>query len=163
MHVIVLFGLPGAGKTFVGEVLKEDFGFYLYDGDSSLSEEMKLAIQQKEAITDEMRDVFFQDIIKTTRQLTAKYKKIVVAQTFIKEKYRTLFLQTIPEAKFILVQTSEKIREARLTQRKDYPLDVAYARKMSSNFDVPHIAYTTIDNTSEGKENIQKQLQALLR
>ena len=162
MEIYVLFGLPGAGKTFVGNILQQHFGYYLYDGDISLPNNMKGAIQTKAVITDAMRDIFFQNIIKSSRQLKIKYKKIVVIQTFIKEKYRMQFLKEIPEARFILVQTKKTIREKRLMQRKEYPLDLKYARKMSLNFDTPQIDYDTISNDIDGETNIKQQLQLLL-
>jgi len=162
MQVIVLFGLPGAGKTFVGKVLQEHFDFYLYDGDISLPNDMKDAINIKTVITDVMRDVFFQNIIKRSRQLTVKYKKIAIAQTFIKEKYRKLFINQILGARFILVQTNKTIRETRLAQRKDYPLDLEYARKMCMNFDTPQIDYDIVSNDIDGKVNIKQQLRLFL-
>lgn len=157
MKMIVLFGLPGAGKTFVGRILKQSFGFYLYDGDLSLPKEMKLAITEKVPVTDEMRDLFFKKLIKQIKNL--KYPKIVITQTFIKEKHRQLFLKEVQRAKFILVQTSTDIREDRLSKRSDYPLDLEYARRMSLNFDTPKINYKIIDNNISGEESIRKQLQ----
>lgn len=31
MQIIVLFGFPAAGKTFVGKIFQQYFGYYLYD------------------------------------------------------------------------------------------------------------------------------------
>jgi shikimate kinase len=36
MQLLVLFGLPGTGKTYVGKILEKDFGFFLHDGDTDL-------------------------------------------------------------------------------------------------------------------------------
>lgn len=157
MQMIVLFGLPGAGKTFVGKILESDFGLYFYDGDLSLPREMKLAIEKKVLISGQMRDKFFQKLLK--KFSTLKYQKIVIAQTFIKEKHRQIFLKAFPETKFILVQTDTEIREARLIKRSDYPLDLDYARGMSVNFEVPKINYKMIDNNISGEESIRKQFQ----
>lgn len=161
MEIYVLFGLPGAGKTFVGRLLQEYFDFYLYEGDISLPDNMKGAIQTKAVITDAMRDIFFKKVITRTHQLKQKQQKLVIAQTFIKEKYRKAFLREIPEARFILVQTKKTIREKRLMQRKEYLLDLEYARKMSLNFDTPQIDYDTISNDIDGEANIKQQLQLL--
>lgn len=161
MQIIVLFGLPGAGKSFVGKVLQEYFGYRHYDGDVSMSDEMLKAISTQDVITDLMRYSFFQKIIENTKCLKTKRQKIVVSQTFIKEKYRDLFLHEFPTAKFILVETSPDIRETRLLQRKNFPLDLEYSRKMCLNFDVPKISYSTVNNDSDGEESVKKQLQLL--
>src|SRR5579859_1531112 len=115
MILYILFGLPGTGKTFIGKIFKQDFNFYFYDGDKDLPKDMKVAINSQSVITDAMRDIFFHNLIQSIKKARKKYKKIVVAQTFIKEKYRLLLLDEIPDAKFILIQTDTDVRELRLT------------------------------------------------
>src|SRR5258708_172438 len=110
----ILFGLPGSGKTFVGNVLQDYFNFHFYEGDTDITTEMKEAIHTKTVFTDEMRDGFFLNLIPNIKRLSQEHKHLVVSQMFIKEKYRTLLLQEIPEAKFILIETNETVRESRL-------------------------------------------------
>lgn len=162
MQIVVLFGFPGSGKTFVGNVLKKYFNFYHHDGDIDLPDNMKRAIRTQTVITDSLRDIFFQKIIKSTKRLKRKYENIVVTQTFIKEKYRQLFLCEFPEARFILTQTNFASREARLRKRKDSLLDSEYVRKMCRNFDIPQIDYSVINNDIDGDKSIQKQLRLIL-
>lgn len=161
MQIVVLFGLPGSGKTFIGNILKKYFNFYHYDGDIDLPDNMKKAIRTKTVITNSMRNIFFQKIIQSTKRLKKKYESIVVTQTFIKEKYRQLFLREFPQARFILTQTNPVLREARLRKRKDYPLDLEYVRKMCRNFDIPQIGHSVINNDCDGDKSIQKQLQLI--
>lgn len=162
MKLYILFGLPGAGKTYVGSIFQKQFGFYFYEGDTELIDEMKEAIQTKTVFTDEMRDKFFAELLKKINLLSKSYQRIVVSQTFIKEKYRQQVLATFPEAQFILVQTDTAIREKRLEQRTDYPLDLAYSRKMVANFEDAKIPHTILVNNEQGELFIQKKLRKLL-
>lgn len=159
--VFILFGLPGAGKTFAGNIFKEYFGYHFYDGDSELTEEMKQAINTKSPVTEEMRDLFFQKIIMRLKELKEKYPCVVLAQTFIKEKYRKAVLEEIKETEFILVRSDEVIREARLLNRKEYPLDIGYAKSMCVNFEAPGIYHKVIVNDREGKESVKSQIELL--
>ncbi|HEX7542778.1 MAG TPA: shikimate kinase, partial [Patescibacteria group bacterium] len=109
MSLIILFGLPGTGKTFVGKIFEKYFDYYFYDGDNDLTEEMKEAIKVQRVFTNQMRDVFFEKLIKSIVNLKFKQKKLVVVQTFIKEKYRVKLINKIPEAKFILVETKKSV------------------------------------------------------
>ncbi|MCL4415884.1 MAG: hypothetical protein M1365_04170 [Actinobacteria bacterium] len=162
MQIYVVFGLPGAGKTFVGKIFEKHFDFYFHDGDKDLPDEMIHAIRNQNIIKKDMRDIFFKRIIKSCESLRLKFDKIVISQTFIKEIYRKQFLSQFPNAKFVLAQADTAIRENRLLKRKDYPLNLDYARKMCKNFDTPLISYEVIDNNIEGEEYIIKQLQKLL-
>lgn len=163
MSLIILFGLPGTGKTYVGKIFEKYFDYYFYDGDEDLTLEMKAAIKTKTVFTDQMRDVYFKILISKIQDLSKKHKKLVIAQTFIKEKYRINLLEKIPEVKFILVETKKEIREKRLQVRVDYPLDLEYARKMEINFDKPIIDHQKIINNDDGDDNTKKQIKYNLK
>lgn len=162
MSLIILFGLPGVGKTYVGEVFKKEFGFYLYDGDIDLPRQMRLTLENAGVVTDSMRDEFFANIQAKIKKLKKTYQNIVVAQTYIKEKYRANVLQELPEAQFILVQADTMIRESRLAARKNFPLDPDYARKMCLLFETPHVPHKVIMNNETGDDSVKKQITALL-
>lgn len=162
MSIIILFGLPGTGKSYVGKIFEKYFDYYFYDGDEDLTPEMKAAIKTKTVFTDQMRNIYFKILITKIQRLSKKHKKLVIAQTFIKEKYRINLLEKIPKTKFILVETKKEIREKRLLNRTDYPLDLNYARIMEMNFEKPEVKHKIIINDQEGEEVIIKQIQQLL-
>ncbi|EKD85291.1 MAG: hypothetical protein ACD_38C00048G0003 [uncultured bacterium] len=54
--VIVLFGLPGSGKSLAGEILSRNFNFRSYQADSDYTAPMKLAMQENRPIPEEMRN-----------------------------------------------------------------------------------------------------------
>ncbi len=161
MSLIILFGLPGTGKTYVGKVFERYFDYYFYEGDKDLTEEMKVDIKTKTVFTDRMRERFFEKLIGNIQKLKFRHKKLVVAQTFIKEKYRVNLINKIPEIKFILIETKKSVREKRLIQRTDYPLDLEYTRKMVTNFDKPIINHLVITNNIDGVEDIKKQINSM--
>ncbi|MEK7570778.1 MAG: AAA family ATPase [Patescibacteria group bacterium] len=163
MEILVLFGLPGAGKTFVGELLQKNFGYYLHDGDLDLPPNMLEAIQKRAIVTDSMRDVFFVKLIKSVQKLQKHTEKLVISQTFIKEKYREAFLAAFPESTFFLIETQELIREQRLQKRKKFPLDLVYAKKMVRSFEPSTLSYIAITNNSDGEEALKKQLLRVLK
>jgi gluconate kinase len=163
MKIIVLFGLPGSGKTYAAKIFQKNFGYFFYDGDRDLPLEMDKALKEERTVTDEMRDMFFSNIIAHTQELTSSHDKIVLSQTFIKEKYREKFLSAFPSTKFVLIEASVDIREKRLTDRKEYPLSLAYARKMEENFQPPKIQHTTFNNNENGEETLKKQIENFIK
>lgn len=158
----VTFGLPGAGKTYAARLF-EQFGFTMHDADDDLPDQMRQAISTQQPINDDMRDEFFNRIIAHVHELLPKHPKLVVAQTFIKEKYRRRFLEHFPDAQFILVEAKDPIRELRLERRTNQPLEPDYTRKMIAMFEPPHIPYLVITNDADGALILEDQIAALVK
>lgn len=163
MSFFILFGLPGTGKTYTGDVFEKYFDFHFYDGDTHLTPEMKRAVKTRTVFTDRMRDDFFINLSKRVEKLKSKHKNLVVSQTFIKERHRRAFLKKFKDSNFVLIKTDSAIREKRLSKRKNYPLDMEYARKMVANFDKPKIDHEIILNNIEGDSDLKKQINNILR
>lgn len=162
MPILILFGPTGAGKTYIGKLLAKDFGYYFYDGDNDLSEEMKQALNSMKIITDRMRQKFIFRLINSCVKLDKKYKNLVIAQTFIKDKYRQRLLKKLPQAKFVLVKTKTNIRYVRRQQRADYPWDETYVKKMDRLFETPKIPHHLITNDNTGSDSLKFPLQQLI-
>lgn len=161
--VVVVFGLPASGKSYVGEVLKDRFGYFVYEADRDLPTDMKRALLISHTVTDEMRDRFFSKVVARIKSLRSKYKKLVVTQTFIREKYREKVLKEFPGAKFILVKAKVSTRQRRLKNEKRFPLKVDYVRKMNELFETPGLEYSSISNEIEGPDYLKKQLTEVLQ
>ncbi len=159
--LFVTFGLPGSGKSYAARCF-EDFGFFYHDGDDDLPDRMKAAIAASQPIDDVMRDEFFRRIIANTERHHTQHPRMVVAQTFIKEKYRLWFLERFPAAQFVLVEADAPIRERRLGHRHHQPLDADYARRMTTFFDPPRIPYSVMTNNTDGDAELKRQIAALV-
>jgi gluconate kinase len=160
--LFVTFGLPGAGKTYAARLF-EQFGFTVHDGDDDLPDAMRLAISTQQPINDDMRDEFFRRITAHVEQLLPDHPRLVVAQTFIKEKYRKRFLAHFPYAQFVLVEAKDPIRELRLERRTNQPLEPDYTRKMIAMFETPHIPYQVIVNDADGALQLEDQIAELVK
>lgn len=160
--LIIVFGLPATGKTYVSSILHLCFGYFFYDGDNELTEEMKTAIKIRTFFTEEMRNVFFNKLIQKIVELSLEHEKLVISQTFIKEKYRKQLLSQLPSAMFIFVKTPDEIREKRLLERTEYPLDLQYSQQMVAYFDEPEIPHEVVMNHKDGDEEIVQQLKLIL-
>ena len=161
-ELLFVFGLPGAGKSYVAEILKNDFGYSIHNGDEDLPEAMKTALFQKSEITDQMRHEFVQRMIKHMKELTPLHQKLAMHQTLLKEFMRESLVQAFPHAKFILVQCETEIRETRYQQREYFNLGIPYLRIMSDLFEPPLIPHIVIENSSLGIEDTRNQLQKKL-
>jgi gluconate kinase len=159
-RLLVIFGKPGAGKSYIANVLRDMFGYVIHDGDDDLPADMKQALKEKLPITDDMRKQFIENIITSTSILSVKHSNLAIHQTFLKEFMRKQFMQEFPHATFILVQCDDAIRETRYVKRRYFNLGLTYLRYMTKLFEAPHIPHAIIyNNNKEGTSEITKQLQ----
>ncbi len=160
--LLFIFGLPGAGKSYVATILNKSFGYAIHNGDEDLPETMKKALIEKQDITDEMRSEFTNVMIRHIQQLIRKHPKLAVHQTLIKEHMRKALQKAFPGARFIFVVCDEQLRENRYQKREYFNLGLAYLRKMSALFDPPVIPHDILHNKADGDEQIKRDLSSLL-
>jgi gluconate kinase len=159
--LIYLFGLPAAGKNYVGEVLAEEFGFYFHDADCDLTADMLEAIWLGQPFTEVMRDRFYDVVIKRLEELTAAHENVAIAQATFKEKHRQRILQRFPGAIMVLVEADERIRLERLRQANNL-ITVEYARQIAGFYEPPGHPVVVIQN-NDGREAVVRQLVELLK
>ena len=159
--LLIVFGSPGAGKNYICEVLKKDFSFHFYDIDNDITTAQKRAIAQGIILSDETRTRFFNKVVQKVKKIRAKNNRLAIAQAFIKEKHRKLFLSNFPEAKFIYVKAKQEIINSRLGSR-NHLITKNYADRINKIFEKPIIPHYVINNDNNGEKDIKIQIRKLL-
>lgn len=160
--LLLLCGLPGSGKNYVGNVFREEFGFFFYDADEDLPDLMKQTITQGLIPTDEMREAHYRQVIERLRGFCENHRNVVVANAFLKEKYRRLVLGQFLEAKLVLVRCEPGILEARLENRFSHLVTGDYANKLQAIFEEPTMGHLTIENNQPGRDAIRRQITRMI-
>ncbi len=158
--LIYLFGLPAAGKNYVGRVLAEAFGYTFYDGDDDLTPEMRAAVRAEQPFTDAMRDRYYALLIERLAELTAAQPDLAFCQATFKERHRQQIAAACPDVAFVLVEADETVRMARLAQGGN-PVTVEYARRIAAFFETPQHPHFVIRNDGD-RADVVRQLDALL-
>lgn len=158
--LIILFGLAGTGKNFIGEILKTHFKYYYWDADEILPDKMRQFISNQKSFTQQMRDEYTENIISKISQLRSEHDNLVVSQAFYKEKNRSEVLAHFPDTLFIFVKADAAIISQRI-QIRGNKIDESYAKKIADNFEMPVLSHFTITNNSNAS-HIIKQLEVLL-
>lgn len=158
--LLILFGLSGAGKNFVGSILEKEFGYYYWDADSEILAIMKQQILQKQVFTQDMRDEFTNNIIYKISELKKNHQNIVISQALYKIKNRDQIALRFPDAKFIQIISSAENIGNRILQRNDW-VDQEYAAKINAHFENQQESCAVIVNNSDAASVIL-QLQNFL-
>ncbi len=159
---LILFGLSGAGKNFVGRVLHEHYGYHFRDGDDDLPPAMRAAIERQEIVTDRMRLQHASNIVERVQLLGQIYPKVALAAGLFKEKHRQYIADHMPDARFIWVTASPAVINARLSRRHNHLADLTYAAKIHAQFEPPQLPHMVIVNDMDGTTAIIRQLDRIL-
>eukprot|EP00928_Gymnodinium_smaydae_P059186 TRINITY_DN4242_c1_g3_i1.p1 TRINITY_DN4242_c1_g3~~TRINITY_DN4242_c1_g3_i1.p1 ORF type:complete len:207 (-),score=35.97 TRINITY_DN4242_c1_g3_i1:217-837(-) len=171
--LIYLFGLPGAGKNFVGELLRDEWGMEFADADEWLLEDMKQSLARGEGFTPEQRDRYYTTVAARIGQLKAAVaavdqdesggedaspsRGLAVAQATFKAKHRQLVKTAHPEAQLWWVQAAESDRMQRL-QKGGNRVDTELGRKMLADFEAPQL----VPGLSESSQSSSTDCHAVI-
>jgi gluconokinase len=157
--LIILFGLSGSGKNFVGEIFAKEFNVHFWDADLALPIVMRDCIQQQISFTQAMRNAYTQDIIEHIQHLKTSYAKLVVAQGLYREENRAQIAMAFPQAVFIEIKAYSSLIQQRL-QKPGSGIELAYAEKISQHFEIARLPHHTITNNT-GAAAIIEQISRL--
>lgn len=135
--MVVLTGLPGAGKSTVGRALAERLGWQFYDVDKTIPEEFKEINRRGEFIPREKIDVYLYDTVFPDLRFLHQKGNIVMSAVLARQEYVTKLKEEFPEIIFIYLRAPREILMERVNARQGHfvKADVAF-RAYGSEFDI---------------------------
>ena len=118
--LIYLYGLPGTGKNFIGEIFKSRFNFYFQDADEYLPIKMKNKLKNGKHFTREDVYEYHHIIANKIFELREKHKKLVISQASLFIEHRQIIKNKNPLVKFIHINSDRNTIISRLNNRKGY-------------------------------------------
>jgi gluconate kinase len=167
VHVWIFFGQAGAGKSFVGRVGAEEFGFQEYEGDRDLTPEMRTALREHRLFTDDMRIEFTAALSRGIRLRCLELARnpsagLAVCAALFKARDRNRLQGDFPEARMIWVRAPEPLLEARLQKRTGHAASSSYAQRINRGFEPPEPGGNVLENDGD-RTRVVEQLRAYLR
>ncbi|WP_424493586.1 NADP-dependent phosphogluconate dehydrogenase [Salinimicrobium sp. GXAS 041] len=160
MHVYIVMGVSGVGKTTIGKLLAERFCVPFFDADDFHPlrnvEKMKKGIP----LEDEDRKIWLQTLSEKIQEWNMK-RGAVLACSALKEKYREQ-LQSIPknDISWIFLHSEYEIILERLSSRKNHYFKPELLESQYTTLQIPQYGIHVNVNTSI--ENIVKQIMQKL-
>lgn len=161
-NVIILFGKPGSGKNFIGEIFEKEFGYHFYDATADLTPEMRENIKFGRLHSLDQRDEFAKNLIVRLTELKKNYEKIVFAQALVMERHRVMLHEAHPDAQLLLIESDDEILDSRASNRQGHILTGHYANQLGKIFEPTNLPHWKIINNSEGLDGVRAQLQVFL-
>lgn len=125
-ELLVLFGPPGSGKTYLGQRLRDTHGYFSYDADMDFPPDIKELLKTGILPTVEQREEFHRLMADRVAEFLNIYPKVLLSYLFTADRTRAEFRTRFPFAQFVLVEASRSQQIANIYER--------YAR---TNFHAP--------------------------
>lgn len=158
-RVIYLFGLVGAGKNWVGDIMAKLSQRSIYHADQDVTHEMQQAANEGRSFTDEMRDRFFEIVSASITDRLQTVPSLIVTQGTYKRRHRDFLARQISGIDFLQIVAPEHLITERLKKRGG-AFTLEYAQRIQHNFEPPPPGVKTLVN--DGDElRVVAQLQEL--
>lgn len=161
--IIILFGPPGVGKNYIGNILKNYFDFFFYDGDELITGEMKSYIKEYKDLPERLAKKYIENKRKKFIELELKYPKLVLSEPLLQRPAQKYMFDMFPNATFIKITCPINLVYRRINERKDHFInDIRLVEKFNNSFEEPGIPHKVLLN-DKGVKEITDQLKNILK
>jgi gluconokinase len=160
--VVIIFGVPGAGKTTIGELLAQELHWKFYDADDFHPQVNIDKMERGEPLTDEDRQPWLQSLREAITRSLAANENAVLACSALKRKYREL-LRVNADVKFVFLHGSRARIADQLKQRRGHFIDPALLDSQFADLEEPESSedMLTIELKGEPDELVEQIRQKL--
>jgi gluconokinase len=134
--IVVLFGVSGAGKTTVGQLLADDLGWKFYEGDDFHSQanidKMRAAIP----LTDQDRQPWLQSLHGLIERCLAAEENAILTCSALKKSYRN-YLRVNEEVRFVYLHGSYELIADQLQKRRGHFMKSELLRNQFDTLEEP--------------------------
>jgi gluconokinase len=134
--VVIIFGVSGAGKTTIGQLLGEEFGWRFYEADDFHSQANIDKMRQGVPLTDEDRWPWLENLGELIKRCIAAGENAVLACSALKEAYRRR-LRVNADAKLVFLRGDYELIANQLRQRRGHFMNPALLQSQFADLEEP--------------------------
>ena len=137
--IVILFGVSGAGKTTVGQLLAGELGWKFYEGDDFHSQANLDKMHAGLPLTDEDRQPWLESLRRLIERCPAAKENAVLTCSALKKSYRS-YLRVSEEVKFVYLRGSYELVVDQLQQRHGHFMNPELLRSQFATLEEPEAA-----------------------
>jgi gluconokinase len=141
--VIIIFGVSGAGKTTVGELLARELGWHFYEADDFHSPANIEKMRGGVPLTDEDRWPWLENLRELVKRCIAAGEDAVLACSALKRAYRR-YLRVSAEVKFVFLHGDYALIAKQLQRRRGHFLNPALLQSQFADLEEPGLDEETL-------------------
>lgn len=113
-------GVAGSGKTTIGRQLAAELGWTFLDGDDFHTPESVARMSAGLPLTDTERLPWLARLRELVERSIEEGKDTVLACSALKERYRQILLEGLPDVKLVYLRGDRELLASRLAQRQGH-------------------------------------------
>jgi gluconokinase len=122
--VIILMGVSGSGKSFIGERLAKKLGWSFYEGDDYHPQPNVMKMSKGMALTDADRAPWLEALHGLIGELIAQDESAILACSALKRTYRDQLVDGHDDVQIVYLRGSYDLIRARMEARKGHFMKV---------------------------------------
>jgi gluconokinase len=134
--VVIIFGVSGAGKTTIGQLLAEELGWRFYEGDDFHSETNIDKMRRGVPLTNEDRRPWLESLRKLIKRCLRAGENAVLACSALKEAYRRR-LRVNADVKLVFLRGDYELIANQLRQRRSHFMNPALLQSQFADLEEP--------------------------
>ena len=134
--VVIIFGVSGAGKTTIGQLLADELGWRFYEADDFHSQVNIDKMRQGVPLTDEDRWPWLENLGELIKRCVAAGENAVLACSALKEAYRRR-LRVNADVKLVFLRGDYELIANQLRQRRGHFMNPALLQSQFADLEEP--------------------------
>jgi carbohydrate kinase (thermoresistant glucokinase family) len=134
--VIIIFGVSGAGKTTVGELLARELGWRFYEADDFHSPANTAKMRRGVPLADEDRWPWLENLRELIKRCVAANENAVLACSALKRVYRK-HLRVSDEVKLVFLRGDYELIAEQLRHRRGHFMNPGLLRSQFADLEKP--------------------------
>jgi gluconokinase len=134
--VLIIFGVSGAGKTTIGQLLADELGWRFYEADDFHSQANIDKMRQGVPLTDEDRWPWLENLRQLIKRSLAAGENAVLACSALKEAYRRR-LRVNADVKLVFLRGDYELIANQLRQRRGHFMNPALLQSQFADLEEP--------------------------
>jgi gluconokinase len=134
--VIIIFGVSGAGKTTIGELLARELGWHFYEADDFHSPANVEKMRYGVPLTDEDRWPWLDSLRELVKRCVAAGENTVLACSALKRAYRK-HLRVSAEVKFVFLHGDYALISKQVRHRRGHFMNPGLLRSQFADLEEP--------------------------
>jgi gluconokinase len=134
--IVIVFGVSGAGKTTIGQLLAEELGWRFYEADDFHPQANIDKMRQGVPLTDEDRSPWLERLRELINRCLATGENAILACSALKEAYRR-HLRVNADVKLVFLQGNYELIANQLRRRREHFMKPTLLKSQFADLEEP--------------------------